>query len=408
MNSRLLLQHITTAFGALGANRMRSFLTMLGVAIGIAAMTAVTSLLQGFSAEVEDSFESMGTGTIYIQRTAGPAMGGGMGRLQESRPELETGYADALEAIQGVSAVVPLARTVSTVKTTDGVEMSVSLLGTSEGWLDAGHRNLSEGRFLTEYEIAVGQDVCILGTGVSERLFEGESAVGRRIEAQGVSLMVIGTLTDEGQMMGAEQDNVVVIPWTVFRRWGNLGQNLSLMVEISDPAALDSMTTVVETCMRQLRGLGVEDDNNFDIMTPSQLQEGFSDVSKWLFIGLLGLSGLSLLIGSVGIANIMLVSVTQRTREIGLRKALGAGKPQILGQFITESAVLSIVGGFGGIFAGIWLARIISAFTGVPAGIEPLSIIIAFLTSAVVGVAAGLFPAARASAMEPVTALAHS
>ncbi len=407
MSNQLLFMYFPTALGALGANRMRSFLTMLGVAVGIAAMTGVTSLLQGFQGQVNDSFESMGTSTVYIQRSSGPSMGGGPGRMLEGRPELEVSYSDALLQVDGVVAVVPVARTYATVKTTDGVEMSVQLTGTSHAWLDAGRRSVHAGRFLTEFEVTAGQDVCVIGAVVSQRLFGNEAASGKRIEVQGVGLTVVGTLSGEGQIMGEARDNVVIVPYTVFQRWEELGSSLELMVEIEDPAMVDSMVPVVESVVRWLRGLGVDDDNNFDIMTSSQLQEGFSSVSKWLFIGLLGLSGLSLLIGSVGIANIMLVSVAQRTREIGLRMALGAGKHQIMYQFITESAVLSMVGGLAGIASGVVLAGLISAATGVPAGLEPWAFAVAFTVSMIVGVAAGVFPAARAASMEPVKALSR-
>jgi putative ABC transport system permease protein len=402
-----MLRYLPTAFSALLSNRMRSFLTILGVAVGIAAMTGVTSLLQGFEGQVNDSFESMGTSTIYIQRSSGPSMGGGPGRMRESRPALEVSYADVLGRIEGIVSVVPVARAMATVKTADGVEMSVQLTGTSNEWLDAGYRSVDSGRFLTEFEVTAGQNVCVIGGVVSERLFGADPAPGNRIEVRGVGLTVIGTLSDQGQILGEAQDNVVVIPYTVFQRWEDLGGSLELMVVIEDPEAVDRMIPVVENCIRQLRGLGIDDDNNFDIMTASQLQEGFSSVSKWLFIGLLGLSGLSLVIGSVGIANIMLVSVAQRTREIGLRMALGAGKQQIMYQFITESAVLSMVGGFGGIAAGVALAGLVSAATGIPAGIEPWAVAVAFVVSVLVGVAAGVFPAARAASLTPVNALSR-
>jgi putative ABC transport system permease protein len=407
MSNRAVFQYIPTALGAVVANRMRSFLTMLGVAVGIAAMTSVTSLLQGFRGQVNDEFESMGTSTIYIQRSSGPSMGGGAGRMREGRPELEVSYSKALEQVDGVAAVTPVARTFATVKTADGVEMSIQLIGTSQGWLDAGHRSVDSGRFMTEFEVTAGQDVCVIGAVVSQRLFGEEAAPGKRIEVQGVGLTVIGTLSDQGQVLGESQDNVVIIPYTVFQKWENLGRSLELMVEIESPSMVDSMVPLVESVVRRLRGLGINDDNNFDIMTSSQLQEGFSSVSKWLFIGLLGLSGLSLLIGSVGIANIMLVSVAQRTREIGLRMALGAEKHQIMHQFITESAVLSMVGGFAGIAAGAVLAGLISAATGIPSGMEPWAFAVAFTVSLLVGVAAGVFPAARAASMEPVKALSR-
>jgi putative ABC transport system permease protein len=404
---RLFSQNLSSAFDALLANRMRSILTTTGVVIGIATMTGVVSLLQGFSSQVSDTLNSLGTSTIYVQKSESMTLGGPPDRSMRSRRDIELSYAEELGRLPGVSAVVPTSQTNAVLKTLDGSDITVSVIGTSPEWLFIGHRELSEGRFFTSWEVSDHRAVCVLGSEVAARLAGDGSAVGSEIAVQGNTLSVVGLLGSFGEMSGESQDDIVLVPYTIFQRWGNLDRNLSLVVETGDPAAMDSMMTAVESCMRRLRGLGIDDENDFALVTAEQLQEGFSSTTKWLFIGMIGLSGLALLVGSVGIANIMLVSVTQRTREIGLRKALGATRSQILVQFLTEAMILSVTGGLIGILAGAAIGVLASAVTEMPAGLEAWSVAVAVGVSALVGMVAGVVPAARAARLEPVKALGH-
>lgn len=402
------LENTKTAFAALNSGRMRSLLTILGIVIGIAAMTAVTSLLQGFSSEVNSTFEELGTSTVYIRKTQGPSMAGGAGREQNTRPDLEMWYIEELLEVEGVSGAVPVSSTMGSVKTLDGVEVSVGLKGTLFNWADVAGREIIQGRFFTEYEGLSGTRVCVIGHTVSERLFDGDDPTGSEIKVNGRTLTVIGVMDEAGEVMGQDQDNMILIPSSIFSIWGSLEGNLTIMVTAVSPETMDETQSRIESCLRQLRGLSIDEENNFEMMTAENLKEGFSTVSTWLFIGLIGLSSISLFVGSVGIANIMLVSVAQRTGEIGLRQALGATRKMILGQFITESVILSVTGGILGIICGAGLAQLMASLTGLSTGLSSAGIVAGVLVSTLAGTLAGLYPAARAAAMQPVTALSHS
>ena len=407
-NSLNIRENVTTAFVALWAGKMRSLLTILGIVIGIAAMTAVTSLLEGFNSKVNSTFDQMGTSTIYISKSQGPSMSGGAGREQNNRADMEISYIDEILDVEGVSGAVPLSTTMASVKTLDGIELSTKLQGTTFNWPDVSGRTLTRGRFFTEYESLSGKHVCILGVTVSDRLFENSNPVGSVIQVGGRNLTVTGVLDEAGEVMGQDQDNMILIPTTIFSSWGSLEEQLMLMVTVENPGTMDETQVRIQNCMRQLRGLSIDEDDNFEMMTADNLKEGFSAVSKWLFIGLIGLSSISLFVGSVGIANIMLVSVTQRTGEIGLRQALGATRKTILGQFLTESIILSLTGGILGILCGAGLAELMALLTGLSAGLSTTGILAGVLVSTLAGTLAGLYPAARAAKMQPVVALSHS
>ena len=398
-------ENLTTAISSLWANRMRSFLTTVGVVIGVTTVTGVVSLIQGLNAQVTTALGELGATTIYVQKT--PAVMTGSMQSFRTRPDFSQRDAAALEDLRSVSVAMVLAEWWVRAGTEDGQEIATSLLGSGSRWPQAMHRNVQAGRFFTEFEVSSGRNVCVLGADVAERIFGLLDPLERTVRVEGIRLTVVGVTERRGEVMGESQDAFIVVPISIFHKWADPDSRLDIVAVGAEGFTQEEVYRDVEARMRTRRGLDLDEDNDFELVTADQLLEIYSDLTGGIFAAMVVISGIALLVGSIGIANIMLVSVTERTREIGIRKALGARKSEILMQFLTESVILSLTGGVTGIAAGAGLAELISTITPLPAVLEPWSVAVAVAVSVAAGVAAGVFPAFRAARLDPVLALGY-
>ncbi|MDO8906387.1 ABC transporter permease [Hydrogenophaga sp.] len=398
------LNTLLLALRSIRRNLMRSFLTILGIVIGVSAVITMVTLGNGATMAIQSQISGLGTNLLQVRpgQRMGPGGGGGAAAFRESD-------AEAIAAqIGGVLAVAPEARTGATV-VANGRNWTSSVIGSTNEWLVTGNWTLGQGRAFTDDELRAGSAVCLIGETVRRELFGDRSALGEQLRVRQISCEIVGLLNSKGQgAFGNDQDDMVLMPLkTVQRRiTGNTRVNTLLvsMTDGSDPARVTSSLTQL---LRELRKLADTDENNFNVLDTKQLAETLSGTTRVLTTLLGAVAAVSLLVGGIGIMNIMLVSVTERTREIGLRLAIGALEREVLLQFLIEAVVLAALGGLVGIVLATAASIGLSAVMNVPYVFNPGVNLLSFVFSAGIGVVFGYFPARRAARLDPIDALRH-
>lgn len=384
-----LLQAMRLALGAIWSNKLRSFLTMLGVIIGVFAVVALVSLGQGATSRVTEQVQGMGSNliTLYIR---------GRGPLSS----LTYDEAMDLAARSGVRAVAPVVNGQVTVKY-GNQSASTTLEGTTPDYPSVRSYNIEWGRFLAPVDIQNRQKVAVLGADVVETFFAETNPLGREIRIDGTAFTVVGVLEKKGTSMGGSNDDKVIIPVSTAQRLLRDAGVRTVYIQAESPEAVNQVVAGLEAVMQRR----FRDEDAYRVFNQAEILDTVSQVTGTLTLMLGGIAGISLLVGGIGIMNIMLVSVTERTREIGITKALGAKKRDILWQFLVESAVISSLGGLVGLLLGYGLVRTISKFTGLTAVFSPQVVAVAVLFSLFVGVFFGIYPANKAANLNPIEAL---
>jgi putative ABC transport system permease protein len=399
-------ESLRMAFDGLFNNKVRSLLTMLGIIIGVGAVIAMVSLGQGFSSYVTNQFESLGTNLLTVMRE----------RSVDGALDLTVSDAEALEGLPGVAAVAPTYRGSATVLNDEGVESSdTDVSGVTPAYETARNYEMKVGRFIEDSDTARRSKVAVLGHTTAETLFPNNAyPIGSVVRLDGVPFEVIGVMVEKGGSGFMDPDDVVLIPLTtaqtrLFDVSTYRGQYVLSMIEVQGTSEeeTDMAQENVSRVLREKHRLGDADPNDFRIMSQTDMIETASSVLGTMTLFLSAVAAISLVVGGIGIMNIMLVSVTERTREIGLRKAIGAGRRDILLQFLIEAMGLSFTGGLIGIGLGVLLSRVVGPQVGVTPLTQPLIMVIAAGFSAMVGVIFGMYPAMRASGLQPVEALRY-
>jgi putative ABC transport system permease protein len=390
-------------------NMLRSFLTILGIVIGVSAVITMVTLGNGATQAIETQITSLGTNLLMVmpgQRGPGGSGGGGGGV-----PQFIEADADAIAAqIGGVASVAPQGRA-SVKVVANGRNWSTSVNGSTNEWFETGNWKLASGRLFEPDEQRAGAAVCIIGETVRRELFggaAGRAGLGAQMRVKQFSCDVIGVLVSKGQGGMGDQDDIVVVPLTTLQRRVTGSRKVGmLLVSMQDGADSGPLKASLRDLMRERRKLAPSDDDNFNIFDTQQLAETLSSTMGVLTSLLGAVAAVSLLVGGIGIMNIMLVSVTERTREIGLRLAIGALEGEVLLQFLIEAVVLSALGGLIGIIIATGASYWLSGLMNVPYAFDPTINLGALLFSAFIGVVFGYFPARSAARMDPIEALRH-
>jgi putative ABC transport system permease protein len=399
----MLLETVRLAFQAIVRNALRSFLTVLGVVIGVGAVIAMVTIGNGTTAQVKSEISALGTNLLFVRP------GQGFGPRQSDAPDFTLADAEAIQRqIGGLQAVAPTAG--ASANAVYGNEnWNTQITGTTGDFLIARDWPLVEGRNFLDSEIRSGKTACIIGQTVRKELFGSSDPIGQKIRLDTVSCDVIGLLEEKGQSsFGQDQDDIVLMPIrAVQRRFSGNTNVSSIYLSAEDGVDTTKIKRDVTFLMRERRHITGDTEDNFRVNDMAEMVATLTSTTKVLTGLLAAVAAVSLLVGGIGIMNIMLVSVTERTREIGIRLAIGAEEGQVLMQFLVEAVVLSLFGGLIGIALGLGLSGAASLGLGVPFVLDAKIIALAFVFSAAVGVGFGYFPARRAAHLDPIEALRH-
>ncbi|WP_423225792.1 ABC transporter permease [Candidatus Amarolinea aalborgensis] len=406
-----LLMVLRVAVSSLTAHTMRTVLTMLGIVIGVAAVIALVGVGTGAQAQVVSQFQSLGSNLVTV--TAMPSYGFSQSGLQQSSRTLTMKDVSAIKSLAtSVSLVAPLYSTNATV-TYGGSTTSTTINGVTEEYGTVRNTTVTRGRFLTQADNDNMAMVVVLGTSVVEDLFGSSevNAIGETVRINRQNYQVIGVLKSKGQSGPQNQDDVIMMPLrTAQLKLGGAGTNTvrSINLQVRTADEMDLAQAQVTAILRSLHGLATGADNDFLVQNQADILSSVAETSG-TFTTLLGsIAAISLLVGGIGIMNIMLVSVTERTREIGLRKAVGAKRGDILTQFLTEAIVISVLGGIIGVVLGVVGAQVITPLLGSSQAIVTTqSVVLALAVSLAIGVFFGLYPANRAAGLNPIDALRY-
>jgi putative ABC transport system permease protein len=378
------------AFRSIRSNKLRSALTMLGIIIGVSSVIVLVSMAQGSTTNVTNQINQLGTNLLTVN-----TFGTDLALTQDK--------IDQLSKLSGVKAVSPVVSGRVTVK--EGRTSSQeSLMATNPDYSSVRNVNVSEGRFITDLDIEYRQKIAVLGSDTATTLFGTNDPVGQYIQVNGTSFKVVGVLASKGSSLGSSGDDVVIVPLSTGERLLKQTDINQVYLEGKSANQLDIVQAEVEA---KLASMFPNNSDSYTVSNQQDLMNTMSSVTQSMTLMLGGIAGISLLVGGIGIMNIMLVSVSERTKEIGIRKAIGAKRRDVLLQFLIEAAVLSSMGGIIGILLGLGIGKILSSAFSMTLTYSSSIIIMAFLFSVVVGVVFGVFPANKASKLNPIQALRY-
>jgi putative ABC transport system permease protein len=400
------LESAGIALSAIWANKLRSLLTVLGNIVAVTSIIAVVSLVQGLNSSVKDAIQSgVGVDTFTVTRVGITRTDDEQMRAQ-SNPRVSLDDAAAIRrGSPSVAVVMAQANSSAQVKFRSDSQDSVSIQGVSKEYITLPTTNVERGRVPTAAEFDAGRHVTVLGFDVADKLFGPLDPVGKEVTINGIRFEVLGVAPKKGSIFGNSQDEFAVIPLDAFQRMFGSRQSLNLTVRPRDPSLVQTAMDETTVALRVERRLRPKQPDNFGVISSDTLLGIYNAATSGIFAVLIGVVSLSLVVGGIVIMNIMLMVVSERTREIGLRKSLGARRRDILWQILTESVTLSTFGGMVGTVLGFAVAWLISKVSPLPAIVEVWSVVLGISMTAIVGLFFGMYPALQASKLDPIEAL---
>ena len=392
------------AWASLIANKMRSILTMLGIIIGVAAVIALVSIGNGVKQDIQNSISSLGSNLLMVM--PGAPRTPGVRPTAGSMKSLKVADYEAIAKLDGVKAVSPMTNGTYVV-IYQNKNWTTSVSGVNANYLDVNNWTMKSGRFFSNKNIQNRERVAVVGKTVAKNLFGDEDPVGAEIRVKNIPFRVIGVLNSKGSgAMGNDQDDMVIIPYTTaMERVDGIDYLRMLYVVAKDENGIDRLQSDIENLLRVRHGIKDTNLDDFNIQNMNSIMETMEETTGTLTLFLGAVAAISLVVGGIGIMNIMLVSVTERTREIGIRKALGATYFVIVTQFLIEAVVISLMGGLIGIALGIGASKLISLASGMSTVISVPTIVLSFAFSMAIGLVFGIYPARKAAKLNPIDAL---
>jgi len=404
----ILVESFRSSTNSLVSHKLRSGLTLLSITIGVATIIAIVSIISGLNKSVANQFASLGTSVLYVERFPWVAIGGrSWSRIRRNRPITNRELA-AIQRIKEAYIVTPLITTMRTAYY-KGNQIDATVRGTSWQYPELRKFDLEDGRFFTHGEDEKGKPVCVIGWEVYKTLFEKGSAIGKRIRVGSSYFTVVGVIAKQGQSFGfGSFDDNIIIPYHCFISSFGGRRNLTVLVAAKNPDEIELLRERIRIALRGIRGLKPGTPDDFSINSQEMLLKEYKETTRNLWAAIFAIGGLALLVGGIGIMNIMLITVNERIREIGIRKALGATKLHILLQFLLEALIQCWIGGAVGFIGGVMFPFAISLIVKqLPFALSSTSVAVAIIFTSAIGLIFGIYPALKAAKMSPVDALRY-
>ena len=404
-----LHESLWMAIESIRTNKTRAILTTIGIVFGVLAIIAMQTLVQGFNSKVGKELSVIGSSTFYVQKY--PAIQ--TGRISSDIRNRKDITMKEAKAIEERATLIKL---ISPEDDQFGITIkyknrhtnpTVMAQGGNELWALINGYMLKEGRFITKDDVHSGRNVCILGMDVIDKLFPFEEPIGKFALVNGHKMKVIGVFEEKGKIFGFSQDNIVFMPMTTFFRYFGSRRSIAIALQADRPALIAPAIDEVTGILRSVRKVPPGKPNDFEIVTRESLLDVWNKISGYISIVATAIAAMSLIVGGIGIMNIMLVSVTERTREIGIRKAIGAKRKDILWQFIVEAVILSEIGGIIGVIFGVGGGKILGMALKMPSAVPIWAVLLAIVFSSFVGLFFGIYPASKAAKLNPIEALRY-